>query len=412
MSPEIRHVNVPDVPDWLRAARTAFLQGPVVTDADIAYHSKVLDPERSLGAFDEGRCVATFRSFPQQLTVPGGAFVPADAVSLVTVAATHRRRGLLSAMMGRDLRAAKERGDTVATLISAEYPIYGRYGFGPATWVTQFEVDVPRTGLDRRYAGPGCGGRVDFADAAAVREQGPALYERVRPTRPGFVDRDERWWQRHLGELGLDLPRTEPYYVLYRSPEGRVDGLLAYTVKDRWPGKLPQGTAKVKNLVAATPQAERALWHFLLSVDWVLTVDTGFRAPDDLLPLLLPEPRAARPVAHADHLWVRPLDVPALLSARTYGTAGTLVLDVTDPAGYADGRFLLEAGPDGASCTPTTRPADLALDVGELGTLALGDESVTRLVALGRAREERTGAAALADIMLRTARRPWCPHSF
>ncbi|MGW2190670.1 sterol carrier protein domain-containing protein, partial [Streptomyces sp. NPDC001719] len=226
------------------------------------------------------------------------------------------------------------------------------------------------------------------------------------------VDRSERWWLRKTGELPDGRPWEEPFSVLYRSPEGSVDGLLMYTAEDVWEGKLPQCPATVQELIAVTPAAERALWHFLLSVDWITRVRTGHRAPDDVLPLLLPDPRAARVVTHADYLWVRPLDIPVLLEARTYAASGTLVLDVTDPDGLAGGRFLLEAGPEGARCTPTRRAADLTLGVGELGALALGDESASRLAALGRIGEERAGAVALADPLLRTARRPWCPDIF
>ncbi|MGO4423847.1 sterol carrier protein domain-containing protein, partial [Streptomyces sp. MCAF7] len=141
-------------------------------------------------------------------------------------------------------------------------------------------------------------------------------------------------------------------------------------------------------------------------------VTTGYRPPDDALPLLLGDPRAAQIVTYADFLWLRPLDVPRLLEARTYPVAGSLVLELSDRAGLAGGRYLLDAGPDGADCAPTTRSADLTMDIGELGTLWLGDESAVRLAALGRVTEEREGAAALADLLLRTSRRPWCPDIF
>ncbi|MFF4533927.1 GNAT family N-acetyltransferase [Streptomyces sp. NPDC001407] len=412
MTPHIRPVTEEDLPHWCRALHTAFLSTPEVPKEEIEFRTPLVNTGRAQGAFEDGRCVATFRSFDQRLTLPGGADVVADAVSNVTVSPTHRRRGLLSRMMAGDLRAAKERGDAVATLIAAEYPIYGRYGFGPATWVTDWEVEVARTGLDRRYSGPADGGQVRFADLAEVREHGPGLHERLRARQHGAVDRSERWWLRKTGELPDGRPWEEPFSVLYRSPEGSVDGLLMYTAEDVWEGKLPQCPATVQELIAVTPAAERALWHFLLSVDWITRVRTGHRAPDDVLPLLLPDPRAARVVTHADYLWVRPLDIPVLLEARTYAASGTLVLDVTDPDGLAGGRFLLEAGPEGARCTPTRRAADLTLGVGELGALALGDESASRLAALGRIGEERAGAVALADPLLRTARRPWCPDIF
>ncbi len=111
-------------------------------------------------------------------------------------------------------------------------------------------------------------------------------------------------------------------------------------------------------------------------------------------------------------MWIRPLDVPHLIQARTYPVEGSLVLDLHDAAGLAGGRFALEAGPDGASCVPTRRDADLSMDIGEFGTLWLGDESATRLVSLGRVEEHHAGAAARADALLRAGRRPWCPDSF
>ncbi|MEH6375579.1 GNAT family N-acetyltransferase [Streptomyces sp. KLMMK] len=413
MSLDIRPITDDDLPNWVRARRTGYLLPPSVSKTELVFRRELMDLARAQGAFDDGRCVATYRSFTQRLSVPGGASVTANAVSNVSVSATHRRRGLLSRMTDRDLREAKERGDAAATLIAAEYPIYGRFGFGPAAWVTEWEVDVARTGLDPRHSGPGDGGRVDYVDAAEVREHGPALYERVRAVRHGLVDRAEVWWRRNTGALPADDgPWTEPFFLLHRSAEGRVDGLLVFTSDDRWEAKLPHQTATVLDLVAATPAAERALWLFLLSADWITRVRTGYRAPDDLLPLLLPDPRAARVVAHADFLWVRPLDVPELLRARTYPVAGSLVLDVTDRSGLAGGRFLLEAGPGGASCAPTHRSADLTLSVAELGSLLLGDESAVRLAALGRVDEETPGAPARADALLRTGRRPWCADVF
>ncbi|GHC70220.1 GNAT family N-acetyltransferase [Streptomyces cinnamoneus] len=415
MSLDVRTIDEGDLPDWIRAMRVGFLQPPVVTKEEIEIRRAGTDLARAQGAFDAEQCVGTFRSFAQQLTVPGGSPVAVSAVSNVTVSPTHRRRGLLSRMMERELHAAKERGDAAVTLVASEWLIYGRFGFGPAAWVTDWEVEVARAGLDRRYAGPGDGGRVDFTDGATVRRLGPALHERLRAVRHGVVDRSERWWRLATGDIPLPPgfpPWTEPHYVLYRSPGGAVDGLLTYTVDELWDGARPKNTAVVRGFLAMTPEAERALWYFLLSVDWITRAETGHLPPDDLLPLLLPDPRAAKVSLQADFLWLRPLDVPALLAARTYACPGSLVLDVSDPAGPAGGRFLLEAGPGGASCTPTRQPAELSLGVAELASLCLGDESPVRLAALGRLDEERAGAAQRAELMLRTARRPWCLDKF
>ncbi|GAA3372810.1 GNAT family N-acetyltransferase [Streptomyces sannanensis] len=415
MSLEVRTITESEFPEWLRAVATGFLYAPVVSDEEVADRGPYTDFSRTRGAFDGGRCVATFRSFAQELTAVGGAALPAAAVTNVTVSPTHRRRGLLSRMMAEDLAASKERGDVVSTLNAAEYPIYGRYGFGPAAWITDWEIDVLRTGLDPHRPLPGDGGRIDLVDADEVRKAGPELYERFRRRQPGAVSRNERWWQVFTGQSHLmgSGAWTEPFYAVYRSASGEMEGLVSYKVDDHWgDAKQPLNTATVQGLIAVSPAAERALWQYLCSIDWIVKVRTGHRAPDDLLPLLLPDPRAARVVTHADTLWVRILDVLRALEARTYPTSATLVLDVRDASGLSGGRFRLDATPDGASCAPTTRTADLTLELGELSTLYLGDESATRLAALGRVTEETPGAAAVADTLFRTARRPWCPDVF
>ncbi len=413
---EFRQTEDTDLADWMRALKTGFLRSPVVTEEQLAARRAATPGSRTSGAYDAGRCVGTFRSFPQEVTAVGGAAVPADAITNVSVLPTHRRRGVLSRLMSDDLAAAKERGDVLATLIAAEYRIYGRYGFGPATTMTEWAVDVARSGLDSRapVPDPRDGGRIDLVDGAEIRKLGPALHARLRPAQPGAVSRDESWWEVNTGVLRpYGDEWSEPFYAVYRSADDEVEGAVSYRADDRWSdAKQPLNTASVNWLLSVTPAAERALWHYLCSVDWITRVKSGWRSPDDLLPLLLPDPRAASITTQADWLWIRILDVVRALEARTYDTAGALVLEVADAAGLAGGRYLLDAGPDGASCTPTDRGADLTLDVAELASLWLGDESAARLARLGRVREERTGAARKADALLRSSARPWCPDLF
>ncbi|MBO4260596.1 GNAT family N-acetyltransferase [Streptomyces griseorubiginosus] len=410
---DVRPVTEGEFPEWIRAVNTGFLRPPTPSEAELEARRGQFEAGRYLGAFDGDRCVATFRSFAQEVTAVGGACVQADAVSGVTVTATHRRRGLLTRMMTQDLATAKERGDVVATLIAAEYRIYGRYGFGPATTATEWIVDVPRTGLDPRWSGPADGARVDLVDGDDVRKIGPELHDRFRRATPGAVSRGDWWWQLNTGAVRVDPKWTEPFFAAYRAPDGTLEGLVAYEVDDKWgDAGQPLDTATVRGMIATTPAAERALWYHLCSIDWVTQVKTGQRAPDDLLTDLLPDPRAARVVSQADWLWVRILDVVRALEARTYEGTGSLVLEITDRAGYAGGRYRLEASPQGASCTPTRQSAELSLDVSELAALWLGDQSAVRLVSLGRVQEERAGAGRSADALLRTSRRPWCPDMF
>ncbi|MGY1436535.1 GNAT family N-acetyltransferase [Streptomyces reniochalinae] len=423
---QIRTLATPDdFPEWLRAVATGFYRGPAVSPEEVAVRGQGLDTpdalDRTQGAYDGARCVGTFRTTPQELTVPGGSVLPACAVTAVTVSPTHRRRGLLTAMTANALDAAKERGDACASLIAAEYPIYGRYGFGPAAEATEWEVHVARTGLDRRYAGPadaGDGGRVDLEDAAGFRASMPAVHARFRTGahRQGAIDRNEKWWRVATGELRYpDDGFTAPFHAVYRDAEGHPQGGVTYASDNVWQAKQPEQTLTVQDLFATTAAAEAALWRYVLAMDWVQRVRTGLRAPDDVLRLLLPDPRAARTVSHTDWLWIRPLDVPRMLTARTYAGAGaSLVLDVRDKDGYAAGRFRLETGgPRGAArCTATREEPDLTLDVAQLAALYLGDESAVRLAALGLLAGHREGAVERADALFRTARRPWCPDMF
>ncbi|GGK18832.1 UPF0256 protein [Streptomyces camponoticapitis] len=415
MAIDVRVISESEFPDWLRAVNTGFLRAPTVSEKDLEDRRTYLDPSRMRGAFDDGRCVATYRTFPQELTAVGGARLPANAVTGVTVSATHRRRGLLSRMINEDLAEAKERGDVVSTLIAAEYPIYGRYGFGPAAWITEWSVDVPRTGLDPRRSGqPDDGGRVDLVDGAEVRKLGPELHDRLCSVRHGLISRNERWWQVLTGTAtSHGGPWVEPFHAVYRDASGEVQGLLTYRADEVWgDAKQPLNTATVVDAIAVTPAAERALWRYVCSIDWISTVRTGYRAPDDLLPFFLPDPRAARIVTQADFLWVRILDTVRALESRTYAASGTLVLDIHDRSSLASGRYRLDATPSGTTCAPTTESPDLTLDVRELGALYLGDESAVRLSALGTVTEEKPGAASRTDALFRTSRRPWCPDIF
>ena len=97
-----------------------------------------------------------------------------------------------------------------------------------------------------------------------------------------------------------------------------------------------------------------------------------------------------------DALWVRIIDLPAALSRRAYSCPVDVVLEVTDELlpGNA-GRWRLRAdGPDGgARCERTAEPADIALDVRELGAAYLGGTRLGTLAAAGLVTQSRPGTS-------------------
>ncbi|MYV96990.1 GNAT family N-acetyltransferase [Streptomyces sp. SID3343] len=413
---EIRTIREDDIVAWTDAMSIGFHKVP---DPDKENQEKRIEHwreraefGRSRGAFDGDRCVGTFRSFATGLTVPGGAIVPVSAITNVTVSPTHRRRGLLTRMMRADLADAAARGEAAAILIAAEYRIYGRFGFGVAADFQKLRLDTLRT----RFT-PGVlaepGGVVELVSPLEMTRVGPAVHEEFRRLRPGVIGRSALWWDLYTGVRSAPKgPEPARFHAVYRDPSGRITGLIGYRSDDHWDEMVPKVTLLVDQLIALTPQAEAALWQYCANVDYVNAVEAADRSPDELLTMLVDDPRAITSGSRRDFLWARILDVPAAFSARTYGAPGRIVLDVRDDLGHARGRFAIDNGPGAAACTPTEDAPDLSLDAAALGALYLGAGSPVRLATAGRLTEHTPGAAARAEAMLRTEREPWCPDWF
>ncbi|WP_051837012.1 GNAT family N-acetyltransferase [Streptomyces sp. NRRL WC-3742] len=410
---QVRAIAEDEVEAWCHALVQGFLRPHAGGQADIRRPD--FKPGRWTAGFDGDRMVATFRSFDVELTVPGGSTVTADAITNVSVLSTHRRRGLLGTMMRRDLAAAAERGTEVAILIAAEYGIYGRYGFGPATRGHGWNIDLNRVGGLRDGLPTVPGGRIDFVSMDELREIGPKLYDRWRVGQPGAITRSESWWKHATGVVRYpDRAWKEPFAAVHRDGEGAVTGLVAYRVDDNWDGSYPNCTLTLASFLALDLPTAVALWRLVLSVDWVRKVVVDNLSPDNPLPLLLKDPRGATPHEdNCDFTWLRVLDVEKAFSARTYGAPGRIVLEVEDDLGYAAGRWAIEVGEGGVGrCARTVDEADLALGAGELGSIYLGSETLSRLAAAALVKELRPGAAAAADLLLRAPLAAWTPDVF
>ncbi len=409
MTLEIRAIAPDEYEAFIRSVHNGF--GDHATPASIERWRPTFNYERSLAAFDDGRIVATADVLPFELTVPGGNVVPAGGVTSVTVLPTHHRRGILTEMMHRMLLDSRDRGESAAILNASESLIYGRFGYGIAT--SMIDVTIERTHA-QLLRPPAVDGRIRLIERHEALELLPPLYERVRRLRPGMLSRDAGWWQAYVGSPeAIPMRDGAPFYVVYESPNGSVEGIAIYALAAQWSEGLHTGTLTVRELVAPSPEATAALWQYLLGVDLIATVRAVGRPVDEPLRWMLADSRRLRVSRYVDELWVRPLDIPALLTARQYLAPGQVVLDITD-AGFPEnsGSYALEAGPDGARCQRTSAQPDVSLDVAALGALYLGGVRTSTLAQARRIHELRPGALRRVDALFASDVTPWCGTSF
>jgi predicted acetyltransferase len=417
MTIDVRPIRDDELEAWLDSLTIGFLDRPDVGKiaAEVRPH---WDLTRNWAAVDGGRVVGTTRTWPTELTVPGNARIKASAVAAVTVRPTHRRRGLLRRMIGAEHAAARERGEVASLLYASEYPIYGRFGYGPAVQTATWRLDVSSTGFHE--AAGGRTGSVDFLalDQTAV-DTISRVYEAWRIGQPGEIWRRPVMWQSDLGLAGAAWGEAwKGFLVVHRDASGAVDGYARYRGQETFEHRQPRSTLAVEEMHGLTDEAEVALWRFLASVDLVSTLKVERRHPADRLPWLLTNARAAEITEAGDGMWVKLHDIPAALEARTYETGGSVVLEAIvrdageDDAGAGRVRVALDASPDGARAVATDRPADLTLDAAALGAAYLGGTRLADAV-LARGWDEHTaGALARADGLLATRAAPRCSTFF
>ncbi|MEU3569832.1 GNAT family N-acetyltransferase [Kitasatospora sp. NPDC036755] len=353
----------------------------------------------------DGRPVGTAGAYTFELTLPGGVVVPTSGVTAVGVLPTHRRQGLLTAMMRRQLADVRERGEFLSVLLASEAGIYGRFGYGQATYTGRLTVQRHRAAFTapraRRAEGAPEAGSVELLRRAECGELVEQVYDRYRRIQPGALSRPRRWWE--LGAGQVPIAPTPRYVAVHRDADGTPDGYAAYWVDG--------DTLTVDETVAVDDAAYAALARFALGHDLVATVVFRHCAPDHPLRWQLADYNAAEST-NTDWLWVRLLDVPRALAARAWFTDGELVLDVDDPFLGEHHRYLLTVRGGKAECVPTDREPDLSLDIRDLGAVYLGGTAPSTLVRAGHIRAHRPGAAVLADALFRAERAPHCLHWF
>jgi predicted acetyltransferase len=352
-----------------------------------------------LVATDGDSIVAGAGSFPYEMTVPGGT-VPTAGVTVVGVLPTHRRRGILTSMMRRQLDEATE---PVAALWASEPTIYGRFGYGLASFCA--EIDVPKSATALAVSGPP--GSVRIVTAEAALETFPALYDAVRAERPGMMSRTRDWWEhRRLRQRPDD--QGKPLQRALLELDGRPAGYALYRVNQKFDAVGTIGHVEVLEALGTSRDATREIWRYLLEFDWTSRIEAGRLPLDHEIRFLVADPNRLR-FTVTDALWIRLVDLPAALGARRYEGDDPIVFEVSD-AFLPDnqGRWRLADG----KAERTGDDADLRLDVNALGSAYLGGVTFSDLLRVGRIEELQAGAAARADGLFRAERAPWCPEIF
>ncbi|MGA5038225.1 GNAT family N-acetyltransferase [Streptomyces capoamus] len=406
---ELKPLRPEDFDRWWDHVVRAFGGGPASAE-ERALDRSLTEFDRDLGVWDGDTLVGTAGAFSFRMTVPGGAPVPTAGVSMVSVAATHRRRGVLTTMMRRLLDDAHAKGEPLAALFASEPAIYGRFGFGTAALQLSAEIDTARVTLALPEGTERV--RVRYAPPADVLAECEAVYAALVSRRPGMLARRPGWERAALLDPESEREGASALQCVVAERDGEVTGYARFRTKMGWGPSGHDGTVSVEDLAALDPVSGAALWRFLFGIDLMTTLKVRGRPVDDAWQHLVSDlRRCLLRVRDSGH--VRLVEVGAALSARTYLAPVDVVFEVEDAfCPWNAGRWRLTGDAKGASCERTADAADLALSVRELGAACLGGVSLLSLAAAGRVRELRPGALAEASVGFGSPVAPWFPHGF
>jgi predicted acetyltransferase len=419
----IRPITEDELPAFSAVEQHAFHWAPLPEQAQAQVASR-LEFDRTLAAFDGAALVGTAGAHSFRMNVPG-ALVPVAGVTMVAVLPSHRRRGILSALMRRQLRDVHERGEAVAALYASEARIYGRFGYGPASWHQCFRMRRGE-GVLAAHAPTDPGLRLRIAEPATARAELAKVYELALAERPGMFARTESWWDSVLDDPAEARNGATPLRCVLAEDTAGPRGYALFTARERWdePAFLPDSSLSVREAITTDPAATGAIWGDLLSRDLTTEFLAGMRPVDDPVLHLLADPRRVR-AQITDGLWVRLVDVAAALSQRRYACPVDAVVEVIDDlCPHNQGRWRLtttggtagaagRAGPGfAARCERADDPADIVMPVQALGAAYLGGDRLGPWAAAGLVTEASPGAVAALSAAMSWDPAPWCPVIF
>ncbi|MGH2703198.1 MAG: GNAT family N-acetyltransferase [Actinomycetota bacterium] len=409
MKYDIRPVSEAEISRFVDVAGTAF--GDEHSEESVNRFRSKTELDRTVAAFDDGDIVGTNSSYAFEMTVPGGE-LSAAGVTIVGVLPTHRRKGILRAMMRYQLEDVHRRGEPLAVLYASESNIYQRFGYGPAARMTWINLLKERTAfLDPSPAV----GRTRLLSLEDSLRSLPPIYDRVRAVTPGMYRRSETWWKVHT--LSDPKEHREGYSPQYRAVwehEGGAHAYAAYRWKNSWNEEAgyPDGHVWVNELIGTSPLALREMWRYVFGIDLVTSIRAGRLPMDDPLFFMLAEPRRLSTFVD-DGMWLRVVDVVGALEGRTYAEDGSLSFALRDDfCPWNEGRYALEVKSGKGRVTEAAGDVDLELSVRELAAGYLGGTPFTALKGAGRVVESRPGAVRRADRLFYSEVTPRCPEEF
>jgi GNAT superfamily N-acetyltransferase len=336
--------------------------------------------------------------YPLTLFVPGGASarpVPCAGLTWVGVHPDHRRKGVLTAMLRHHFEQVRQQdGTAVSALHASEPAIYGRYGYGLAS--LEMEVSLGR-GTTLHAPGLEDAARAVTTQLTTVSDS--AMPKRLRECHLGSAAMGSVVGEGPYARICYPLPEhmrgKEPWRVLFARRGGMDVGFAIFHRSAKWERARPASELSVWALVG-DPAARLVLLRRLVDFDLIATVKVATVGPDDPLLPWVGGPRAASDVATYDNLWVRLVDLPEALQARTWSAPCDVVVEVADPtARWNEGRWRIRTNEAGeARVQRTTAESDLSMEVAALGGAYLGGGNLVALHRAGQVAERREGAVA------------------
>lgn len=318
------------------------------------------------GVFDGDELLAVCRHYWFDAYLRGGVH-PIAGLSAVATPPENRRRGLVRGMLAESLAEYRDRDCYLSALWPFEHSFYAQYGWATCTEYVAHECDPDVLAFARSDAP---GGQWERLDADEWERIAPVLAshgERYELT----LDRSEEWWRKRVFR-GWE---TDPYVYAWRDESGDDRAYAVYRIESG-----DETALRVHDAAWCDHDAYLAVLGFLADHDSQVDRVTLYGPADSPFLDVVPDPGEVDTELNVGPMF-RLVDVADALSAFEYpGVTEALTLDVTDDlADWNDDAFHLSVENGTATVERTSRPADVTLDVAELGQLVVGHRSARDL---------------------------------